>query len=371
MNPKAATGAWPRARPLRIAVDMSILRHPHGGTARYANEVVRELSDSTRYDATVRTTAGLPRLQRGHRVLRVLNAVSDYGWLAFGSAVSAARLKADVWYSPANTISPALRVPAVVTIHDVNFLIMPEAYDRAYRLWAKRAFSVAARHASRIVTDSHYSAAQLNQLLAIPNDRISVAYPGIDHVSRLPEIGDRRQRPSRYALFVGQTEPHKNVGLLLNAFRLEVPKDLTLLVAGSPGRDDERLRELALAPDLRNRVRFLGRVPDFELADLYRNATCFLFPSKVEGFGLPPLEAMAYGIPTAVAATSSLPEVTGNGAAHFDPDDAWALSLLINRLADDDEMRSCLSLQGRQRAAKFRWRETAAIVWDSLTAAHA
>jgi glycosyltransferase involved in cell wall biosynthesis len=351
----------------RVGYDLSILRHPHAGTARYAEELLRALRASGAPGDMVYASAGLPRASRGHRVLRYANLAGDLAWWAAGIQLVAARRNVDVWFSPANILPLAILRPTVATIHDANFLVHPEAYDRGYRIYAERIFRHSAAHADAILTDSKWSAGLLVELLNAPAERIRVAYPGLEHALRI-EPGDADLPVhGRYALFVGQTEPHKNVGLLIDAWREGVPLDLHLVIAGRPGRDHERLRAIVASDArVRNRVHFAASLGDRALARLYADATCFLFPSRTEGFGFPPLEAMARGIPTAVASAGSLPEVTAGAALVFDPDDAVNLAKLVTRLAEDGDERARLSVAGRQVAGGYRWGHTADIAWDVI-----
>jgi glycosyltransferase involved in cell wall biosynthesis len=194
--------------------------------------------------------------------------------------------------------------------------------------------------------------------------RVAVVYPGTDHLAATGASPADLGLPQPYALFVGQTEPHKNVALLLDAWRAGVPHDLNLVICGPAGRDDERLRGLAGAPELRARVHFTGRLDEAALARAYQDARLFVFPSLAEGFGFPPLEAMARGVPTAVSTAGALPEVTAGGAEVFDPLDADALAALVTRLAQDTDLRSRLSSAGRAVAAKYTWAATAAGMWE-------
>jgi glycosyltransferase involved in cell wall biosynthesis len=309
---------------------------------------------------------GLPRGPRGLRFRRYLHLAEDLAWWGVGGAAVAARTRVSAWFCPANTLLMALPRPMIVTIHDANFLTQPDAYDRGYRIYANRMFRHAARHASRILTDSAYSAGELVRLLDAPASSIVVAYPGLDHALRVQPDRPDASLPKRYALCIGQTEPHKNIGLLIEAWRVGVPQDLHLVIVGPPGRDDERLRDLASRSVLRDRIHFLGSVSEGRLARLYENATCFLLPSRAEGFGFPPLEAMARGVPTAVAAAGSLPEVTAKGALHFDCDDAAALANLVQGLADDDRLRRRLVTEGRRVARRYRWADTAEVAWSAV-----
>ena len=202
------------------------------------------------------------------------------------------------------------------------------------------------------------------QRLSIDPGKVTVVYPGADHLATAAPSDEDLGLPKRYALFVGQTEPHKNVALLLEAWRAGVPPDLHLVICGPPGRDDARLRDLAAAADLRDRVHFTGMLDEAKLARVYSDARLFLFPSLGEGFGFPPLEAMARGIPTAVSTSGSLPEVTADGARQFDPQDAAGLAALVTRLATDSRLRGQLRTKGRAVAARYTWAATAAALWE-------
>jgi len=351
-----------------LGYDLAILRHPPAGTARYATRLLDAMTVARLRDEIVPVQAW-PRLRAGRRWLRSVNALSDLGWYGVGSQFAAARHRVDVWFSPANILPFWLPRPMVVTIHDLNFLEIPDAYDSAYRRWAATAFQRSAQVATRVVTDSSFAARQLTDRFGIHDERIVVAYPGVDHAEAAAPASIRIGPPARYALFVGQTEPHKNVEVLLSAWRSGVPVDLHLVIAGPPGRDDERLRLLANTPELRERVHFLGRVSESALARLYDDAHVFVFPSLLEGFGFPPLEAMARGVPTAVADRTSLPEITEGAAILFDPNDAARLAEVVTALSEDWQLRERLQTDGRERAGQFRWHRTAEVVWSAIDAA--
>lgn len=354
---------------MKLAYDLSILRHPPAGTAVYARELLRAMVNAGGGDRIIPTN-GWPRVARGGLLRRGANLAVDVGWLTLGSAAVAARNHVDAWYSPANVLPTSIRRPMIVTIHDVNFLAIDGHYDRAFALYAERAFRGSARRAAAVLTISEFSRGQLIERLGVPADRITVAYPGIDHTLRVEPAPPDPALPDRYALFVGQTEPHKNISLLVDAWRTgRIPDGLHLIVAGPPGRDGERLSEVVTGSPARDLIHFVGWVDGPRLARLYENATCFLFPSLAEGFGLPPLEAMAHGIPTAVADRTSLPEVTADGALRFDPDDPIGLATLVERLCDDEVLRHRLTEEGRRVSERYRWGTTARIAWQVIKAA--
>ncbi len=160
-----------------------------------------------------------------------------------------------------------------------------------------------------------------------------------------------------YALYVGSTERHKNVGVLLDAWA-QMRSDLMLAIVGQPGRDHARLSERAAG--MGGRVVLTGRVSQATLEAWYRHASIFLFPSLTEGFGYPPLEAMQRGIPVVAANAGALPEVLGDAAGYHDPNDSAALVSEIERVLNDDALRQERIRRGREQAAKFTWARTAA-----------
>lgn len=347
---------------MRLAYDLSILRHPPAGTARYATELLREMRVIAGRD-TIDETMGWPRGARGGSARRIWNLGSDLGWLTAGATVVVARWRSDAWFSPANVLPLVLPRPKIVTIHDTNVVTAGDQYDRAYAAYARRMFRSAGRRADAVLTQSSDSRQRLIDLLGIPPERIVVAYPGIDHALRIEPGPRMRGVPASYALFVGQTEPHKNVERLVAAWDIDVPRDLALVIAGPPGRAEARLSELIAASPASARIHRVGRVSEEGLARLYADATCFVFPSLAEGFGMPPLEAMARGVPTAVADAGPLPEVTANGAIRFDPFRPEAIAEAVTRLVEDTELRTRLTVAGPAVAARYRWTDTAETAW--------
>jgi glycosyltransferase involved in cell wall biosynthesis len=349
---------------LRLGFDVSIQRHPYGGTARYAEELLLAMRGKALPGDQLFAYRGWRRLARGHRWLRFANLAADLSWLGLGIPALALRDRLNVWYSPSNILPPLLPRPAVVTIHDVNFLLQPEAYERGYVRYATAMVGRSARRACRVITDSEFSRRQLIRAFRVPDEKVSVVYPGLDHaLTRRAAPESVPGLPARYALYVGQTEPHKNAGLLLDAWQFAPPADLALVIAGQPGRDHRAIVDRAGRSPLAGSVSVLGRVTAGQLETLYAGASCFLLPSRAEGFGFPALEAMARGIPVAVARAGSLPEVTAGAALTFDPDDASELAARVAEMVGDGEPRAAQVAKGREVAARYSWSAAADSVW--------
>ena len=263
------------------------------------------------------------------------------------------------------TPSPAPH-PLVVTMHDLAPLlvagIMPSPLKRAvYRTLNARAVRVA----DRLVTDSAFSLTQIERVFPRAAGRITSIplaaddFSGGPHEPLAPPLAGLATSP--YLLSMGSTRPHKNLPTLLRAFEHLAPSHpglrLLLVGADAPGYVAEHLPG---APDsVRERVVFTGHVADGELRTLMAGAAAFAFPSRFEGFGLPPLEAMALGAPVVVARAASLPEVVGDAALLVEPGDPDALAAALERILGDAALLDRLVSAGLARATEFTWAATA------------
>lgn len=335
---------------MRVGVDLSILRHGPSGSAVWANGVRRALSKLPGIET--RGWLGPSRRRWRSPVRKVVNALQDRAFYTLLPA-AARRWGADVLLMPVNLTARKTELPQVVTILDVNFITHPEKYDSWFRAYATRMFARAARDADAITTISHYSRTQICQSLGISLERVEVIYPGLDPV---PATTAPIQFDEPYALFLGATEPHKNVGLLLDAWSSHPAPALTLVIAGRPGRAHAALEERA--SKLGSTVVMLGQLDEDAVESWYRNASLFLFPSLAEGFGYPPLEAMARGVPVVSSNAASLPEVLGDAARYHDPRDAEGLRHQVASLMSDDDARGELIRRGRAQAARYSWSAT-------------
>ncbi len=210
-----------------------------------------------------------------------------------------------------------------------------------------------------MVTVSNYSRDRLAEFGVAARDKISVVYNGVDHIARIDgdtSALDRlglRARP--YVATLSNTQHHKNIGILFEAFRAPELADVPLLLIGGAQAADFEGIGLSPPPN----AMFTGRVSDGQLKSLMEHASVFAFPSLTEGFGLPPLEAMLLGTPTLIAPCGAMPEVCGDAALYAAPDrpDAWAGAL--TRLLADPSLRQSLSEKGRLQAARYRWADSA------------
>jgi glycosyltransferase involved in cell wall biosynthesis len=334
---------------MRILVDTSIMRRPATGIARWVEGLVSSLSTG---GEEVIAAPGPTRLGRGTRLYRIPNTLRQRWWYDVALPRLATRCRSDVLLSPSNYAARRSWVPQVVTLHDVNFLAAPETYERAMEAYLARVFRHAIANADVITTVSKHSRHELAARFDVDPMRISVVYPGLDP----PPPGARPPSPHGtrpYALYVGATERHKNVGALLHAWAPESPGGLDLVIVGQPGRAHVSVTEQAAT--MLPRVIVRGSVDQPELERWYANASVFVFPSMAEGFGYPPLEAMLRGVPVVASRAGSLPEVLGDAALYHEPSDAREIGRLVSSVATDTALRQGLIERGRSRAALYTW----------------
>jgi glycosyltransferase involved in cell wall biosynthesis len=284
------------------------------------------------------------------------------------------REKPDVYHAPHYVLPAGVRCPSVVTIHDCIHLMFPQylpnrlayAYARA-QMWS------AARRSDCILTVSEASKRDILHLFNVPPEKIVVVYNAIDsHFSVTPSeeavarVRERYQLDHQFVLYVGNIKPHKNLVRLIEAFdelRRNDLEDLKLLIIGDQISKTPALRRAVHRHKLHKHVRFLGYLSDDQLAILYRLAAVFVFPSLYEGFGLPPLEAMASGTPVVTSNVSSLPEVVGDAAVLVDPYDVDAIVDGLRRVLTNPAMAAEMRRKGIERAREFSWEQSVAKTW--------
>ena len=278
----------------------------------------------------------------------------------------AARAEIDVLHSLASTAPAWGRFRRVVTIHDLNYKVVPEAHFGLRGLGMRLLVPLAARQSHRIITDSASTGRDLENLLGVPPGKVDVVALGIgapaaDSLSETElrariGAGDRE-----IALSVSAMRPHKNLARLIGALaRIPTERRPLLVLPGYRTEYEQELKRRAEELGASDDVRFLGWIDAAELEGLYAAAACFVFPSLYEGFGLPVLEAMARGLPVACSGRGSLEEVAGDAALVFDPESEPDIAAAIERLLGDPAEAQRLRRAGYERADKFTWSATAA-----------
>ena len=261
----------------------------------------------------------------------------------------------DAVHYPLTIALPRLDLPTAVTVHDLQHLDHPELFSRAERLWRARTHERSARGADAVVVPSQFVRRRAIELLGLPPERVHAIPWGVDHERFRPGAEEREP----FLLYPARPWPHKNHERLFQAFgllRQERP-ELRLVLTGG-GHDGRPV------PD---GVEVRGLVPADELASLYRRTACLVFPSRYEGFGQPPLEAMASAAPVAASNIPAVAEIAGDAAALFDPEDPEDIAAVVSGVLDAPNR---FSAAGPGQARRFTWAETARrheIVYAGLT----
>lgn len=280
----------------------------------------------------------------------------------------AKRAKVDILHQPCFSAPLFFRGKVVVTCHDLISIFFPENLPLASRLFYSKWMPYSYRKADMIIAISEHTKKDIMTLLKIPESKIRVIHSAaskdfkpIKSPEILAEVQNKYKTGKKYFLDVGTIEPRKNLPFLVRAYALAVKKGIreSLVITGKKGWYYEDLFKLVDELKLGKRVIFTGYVEEKDLPALYSGATAFVFPSIYEGFGLPPLEAMACGVPVISSNTSSLPEVVNSAGILLPPKDEvlWAKNLV--KISENTKLASTLSQLGLMQAKKFSWEETA------------
>jgi len=254
----------------------------------------------------------------------------------------------------------------VVTVHDLSFLHHPEWFKRGRAAYYRAAIQPTVTLADLLLADSEATAQDLMSLLGVPNEKIVVTPLGVDEefapspAEHIARVRRTYTLPDRFFLYLGTIEPRKNLPRVIEAFEsIADACDLDLVIAGREGWRAESTRLAYQRARARSRIRFPGFIPSEDMPAVLSAATVFVWPSLFEGFGLPPLEAMACGTPVITSSTSSLPEVVGDAAIQVVPEEVSQIAHAMQRLASDETERARLRTASLERARRFTWRRTA------------
>jgi glycosyltransferase involved in cell wall biosynthesis len=292
-------------------------------------------------------------------------------WEQVVAPVALRRERVDLLHAMA-FVAPVLSpCPVVVTVFDLSFLLFPSAFKPFNRCYLRLMTRASVRRAKQVIAISESTRRDVIAWLGVPADRVRTIYCGVDHslqpASKSEIESFRREKglPERYVLFLGTLEPRKNVARLVEAFadlcaseRRETA-NVHLVLAGAKGWLCDSLYAQIDDLGMGDRIHLPGYVPEDEKRLWYSAATCFCYPSLYEGFGLPPLEAMACGVPVITSNLSSLPEVVGDAGITVPPKDALALKEALRRVLTEPTLRAELAEKGLARARRFTWAEAA------------
>jgi glycosyltransferase involved in cell wall biosynthesis len=363
---------------IHIAIDARRIRDFGIGT--YIRSLIHALGQVDRRNrytiitgpSEVSMLDGLPETFRIAIYKRNDHAILDH--VAFPAFLHG--LHADLVHIPLNRVPLFMIRPYVVTIHDLtNIVFEAEASDLRMQMRRFR-FRRGLARAQRVIAVSDSTKRDVEKVMGIPSERIRRVYNAPDPAffSRATGPGGEQQRIMEryqitypYLLYAGNIRRHKNIPRLIEAFAVvrsqlvehPVYKDLRLVVIGDSISQYPFVRQAVIKSRVENLVRFLGFVPFDTLRCFYESAAAFVFPSRYEGFGLPPLEAMACGTPVVSSNASSLPEVVGDAAILVHPEKVFEIAKGIKEVLTDDELRAKLIRRGREQAARFSWNWTA------------
>jgi len=348
---------------LRIAVDAHL--YPRGstyrsaGVSRYVRELVLRLptvAPEHEFVFYVPPQIDIPfgspsRLPTHTPLVRI-------AWEQIAEPVENWRRRVELIHSPVNVSSLLLSAPSVVTIHDLSFVRFPDRVVPAKR-WYQRTMSAhSARHARRVIVPSRATKEDCVAAFGIDPDRVTVIPEGVGSEFHV-DPSSRPPLDQPYILHVGTLEPRKNLPRLIAAFAQFKAdgRPHSLALVGPKGWMYEQIEAAIESAGLEDSVRLVNFVPD--LAPWYNHADFFVYPSLYEGFGLPPLEAMACGTPVVLSSAGSLSEVAGDAALLVSPSDTGGLVTAMRTMADNATLRDRFRIAGLARAAQFSWDETA------------
>ena len=333
-----------------VAVDADVLGRERTGDETYVRNLLRELAALDPDHELAAVTRRPDLVPAGVRPVE-LRARSQPLRMAVQLPLLLRRLRPALAHF-IYVVPPAYRGRAVVTVQDLSFERHPELMGARDRFFFRTFVRPSVRRAGRVLTGSEWTKRDLVERYAVPPERIVITPYGVDPIFR-PEGPAPNGAP--YVLFVGSLEPRKNPLAALEALARAGP-ELRLVVAGPEKHGRAEVSRAISRLGLDGRVELRGHVAHEELAALYRGASCLVFPSRYEGFGLPVVEAMASGTPVVATTAGSVPEVAGDAAILVDPGDSTAMAAGIERaLAERERLRTA----GLERSRGYTWSETA------------
>lgn len=356
----------------RVVINGRFLSQAVTGVQRYAREVTRALDDMAadndpivrgwEFELAVPPDARIDLALRHIRVRVAGSLLRGQAWEQLALPFAAG---ADTLLNFASTGPLAVRRQLVV-IHDASMWAVPAAFTPVFRGWYRLLLPALGRSSRWIGTVSEFSRGELIKHVGVPAEKIIVTLAGAGHASAVPADHAALSRfglpEAPFVLAVSSDAPHKQFAVVEAALEHPSCAHLGFVIVGGDGG-----RTLAAGPRRPGgRARRVGRVTDGELRALYERALCLAFPSMYEGFGLPPVEAMAVGCPVVVSTAGALPEVCGDAALYCAPSDSTGLAAQIASLAADPGMRRDLVKRGLRRARLFTWRHTAQAIVRAL-----
>jgi glycosyltransferase involved in cell wall biosynthesis len=355
----------------KILIDTVTLLSQKTGIGRYTYEVAKNLRVLSNYEYTYFHGFYSKKLDLSWiKILKPLKSMlSKIGFLkslikkTAAGASSASANSFDIYWQP--NFVPNVGIKAdktIATIHDFSWLHYPEFQPKERVAYLRKNLLNNSSAIDHIITGSNYTKQEIVDILGVDERMVSVIYHGIDHKIFFKSDADDKDDslPKKYILSVGSIEPRKNLKNLILAYNgldAELKSQYKLLLVGYKGWNNSEIKEMI--EKSHGDVSYLGYVDDKKLAQLYNNVSLFVYPSFYEGFGIPPLEAMACGTPVIVSERSSIPEVCGDAAVYINPDSSEQISQEMSKILRNTHLQEQMIQKGLERAALFSWEESA------------
>ncbi len=365
-----------QVRRMRVGINASRISNVHTGVGRYAYNVCKSilrtdnrneyfLYSSDQTDSVI--SSDMKRVHKRKTGITFRNNLLRILWEQIALPFFSVYYKLDLYHFTDHALSLLLRThPTIITVHDIAFIRFPHLFNKSRQVYKKYIFEKSIKKADFIVVPSSSTKKDILHYYRIEEKRIRVVYNGIESrfrpINNVEEYRRKKNLPSKMILNVGTLEPRKNIVALIKAFeklRERGLNDYSLVIAGGKGWLYKQILEEIKNNEVSQSILYLDVVKDEDLPVLYNCADIFVYPSLYEGFGLPPLEAMACGVPVITSNTSSLPEVVGDAGIMVNPTDVNSLCDNMYNLLSDKELKNCMRIKGLERSKLFSWEKAA------------
>ncbi|PIE31580.1 hypothetical protein CSA56_17915 [candidate division KSB3 bacterium] len=363
---------------MRIGIDARMLGNT--GIGRYLDNLLRHLAriDSRNEYLVFINQDAVPTIEQDNVTYFPLPQYVPLYSLReqYGLPFQIRKRQPDIMYYPNFSLPLFQSCPYIVTIHDLIYYLYPDQCpSRAAHYYARFMIGYAAKHARIVLTDSQHSKNDLLEHFHLPPDNIHVVFPAADpRCVQSPVLSERMLQErfgltAPYILYVGKHHSYKNIRGLIEAYLIhsDITRHFQLVIAGRCDLRQQDMYDMARNQKCAHQIVFTDFIEDDALFALYKHARLFVFPSLYEGFGLPPLEAMACGVPVVCSSAASLPEVVGDAALQFDPSDSQALAEQMKAVLTTPTLWKNLREEGLKRAERFSWEDAARQVLQIYT----